>query len=60
MSIKAPDIDYMARALQLAQKGKYTTHPNPRVGCIIVKNNQVIGEGFHQRSGEPHAEINVL
>lgn len=60
MSITAPDIDYMARALQLAQKGKYTTHPNPRVGCIIVKNNQVIGEGFHQRSGEPHAEINVL
>lgn len=60
MSIKDLDTDYMARALQLAQKGQYTTHPNPRVGCIIVKNNQIIGEGFHQRSGEPHAEINAL
>ena len=60
MSIKDLDTDYMACALQLAQKGQYTTHPNPRVGCIIVKNNQIIGEGFHQRSGEPHAEINAL
>ena len=60
MSVKDLDTDYMARALQLAQKGQYTTHPNPRVGCIIVKNNQIIGEGFHQRSGKPHAEINAL
>ena len=50
----------MARAIQLAKKGQYTTHPNPRVGCVIVKNNKTIGEGFHQRAGYPHAEINAI
>jgi len=50
----------MARALQLAKKGTYTTHPNPRVGCVIVKNGKIIGEGYHKRAGEPHAEINAL
>ncbi|PHS27487.1 MAG: riboflavin biosynthesis protein RibD [Methylophaga sp.] len=51
---------YMARALQLAERGLFTTDPNPHVGCVIVQNNQVIGEGWHQRAGEPHAEINAL
>ena len=56
----AADYDFMARALRLAEKGRYTTHPNPRVGCVIVKQDHVIGEGYHKRAGEPHAEINAL
>lgn len=50
----------MGRALRLAELGRYSTQPNPRVGCIIVKNGGVIGQGFHQRAGEAHAEINAL
>jgi diaminohydroxyphosphoribosylaminopyrimidine deaminase/5-amino-6-(5-phosphoribosylamino)uracil reductase len=50
----------MAKALQLAERGLYTTDPNPRVGCVIVKNHQVIAEGWHQQTGGPHAEINAL
>lgn len=50
----------MARALQLATRGLYTTSPNPRVGCVLVKNGVVVGEGFHARTGEPHAEIHAL
>lgn len=50
------DRRFMARALQLAANGLYTTEPNPRVGCIIVKRGQVVGEAWHQRAGEPHAE----
>ena len=50
----------MNRAIQLARKGLFTTHPNPRVGCVLVKNDQVIGEGFHYKSGEGHAEVNAL
>lgn len=46
----------MARALLLAKKGRYTTDPNPRVGCILVREGKVVGEGWHQRAGEPHAE----
>lgn len=51
---------YMARALQLAERGLYTTDPNPRVGCVIVKHNQIVGEGWHQYAGQGHAEINAL
>ena len=51
---------FMARALQLAERGLYTTDPNPRVGCVIVKNDEIIGEGWHQRAGEGHAEVNAL
>ncbi len=51
---------YMARALKLAKNGLYTTHPNPRVGCVLVKNDQIIGEGAHIRAGEGHAEVNAL
>lgn len=54
------DSHYMARAIALAEKGLYTTDPNPRVGCVIVKDNEIIGEGWHQRAGSPHAEINAL
>ncbi|MDO9465756.1 MAG: bifunctional diaminohydroxyphosphoribosylaminopyrimidine deaminase/5-amino-6-(5-phosphoribosylamino)uracil reductase RibD [Thiobacillus sp.] len=50
----------MARALQLAARGLTTTSPNPRVGCIIVKDEQILGEGWHQRAGTPHAEIHAL
>ncbi len=50
------DYRFMARALQLAEKGRYTTQPNPRVGCVLVRNNQVIGEGYHRLAGQPHAE----
>lgn len=54
------DYQYMARALELARRGLYTTHPNPRVGCVLVRDGKVIGEGFHQRAGEGHAEVNAL
>ncbi len=54
------DHQFMTRAIQLAKKGLYTTDPNPRVGCVLVKDDQIIGEGWHQYAGEPHAEINAL
>jgi len=50
----------MARALQLAERGLYTTAPNPRVGCVIVKDGNIIGEGWHQRAGNAHAEVHAL
>ena len=51
---------YMQRAIELAEKGLFSARPNPRVGCVIVNNGEIVGEGFHQRAGEPHAEINAL
>ncbi|WP_296301098.1 bifunctional diaminohydroxyphosphoribosylaminopyrimidine deaminase/5-amino-6-(5-phosphoribosylamino)uracil reductase RibD, partial [Pseudomonas sp.] len=54
------DTHYMARAIELARNGLYTTHPNPRVGCIIVRDGQIVGEGWHVRTGEPHAEVHAL
>lgn len=56
----AADHAYMAQALRLAERGLYTTMPNPRVGCVIVNEGEVIGEGVHLRAGEPHAEIHAL
>jgi len=50
----------MARAIQLAKRGLYTTHPNPRVGCVLVRDGEVVGEGYHRKAGEPHAERNAL
>ncbi|NDU87712.1 MAG: bifunctional diaminohydroxyphosphoribosylaminopyrimidine deaminase/5-amino-6-(5-phosphoribosylamino)uracil reductase RibD [Ferrovum sp.] len=50
----------MRRALTLAGKGLYTTSPNPRVGCVIVQSGQIVGEGWHERAGEPHAEVYAL
>ncbi len=56
------DFDHyiMREALQLAAKGKYSTSPNPRVGCILVKDQQIVGSGFHLLAGTPHAEIHAL
>ena len=51
---------FMARALQLAQRGLYTTDPNPRVGCVIVKDGHIVGEGWHERAGGAHAEVHAL
>jgi diaminohydroxyphosphoribosylaminopyrimidine deaminase / 5-amino-6-(5-phosphoribosylamino)uracil reductase len=56
----ARDREHMLRALELAAQGLYTTDPNPRVGCVMVKGGRVVGEGWHQRAGEPHAEILAL
>ena len=50
----------MRRALGLAEKGLYTTTPNPRVGCVITRNEEVVGEGWHERAGQPHAEVSAL
>lgn len=54
------DLEFMARALQLAERGRFTTAPNPRVGCVLVKDGRIIGEGFHEKAGQAHAEINAL
>jgi len=56
----ASDHRHMARALQLAERGLYTTDPNPRVGCVIARDDELLGEGFHARAGQPHAEIHAL
>ena len=56
----AVDATWMARALQLAERGLNTTSPNPRVGCVMVKDGKNIGEGWHERAGEPHAEVHAL
>ncbi|MEY4328393.1 MAG: riboflavin biosynthesis protein RibD, partial [Pseudomonadota bacterium] len=50
----------MARALQLAAQGLFTTGVNPRVGCVLVKEHQIIGQGWHERAGEGHAEVMAL
>ncbi|CAN5697025.1 bifunctional diaminohydroxyphosphoribosylaminopyrimidine deaminase/5-amino-6-(5-phosphoribosylamino)uracil reductase RibD [soil metagenome] len=56
----ASDHAHMAQALRLAERGAWTTRPNPMVGCVIVHGDEVIGEGFHQRQGGPHAEVFAL
>ena len=56
----ADDHAHMARALRLAERGLFTTQPNPRVGCVIAKGGDVIAEGWHERAGEPHAEAFAL
>ena len=56
----AYDYEFMSRAIRLARKGLTTTHPNPRVGCVITKDNQVVGEGWHKKAGTAHAEVNAL
>ena len=54
------DHDFMARALELAELGLYSTAPNPRVGCVVVRDQQIRGEGWHRLAGEPHAEVIAL
>jgi diaminohydroxyphosphoribosylaminopyrimidine deaminase / 5-amino-6-(5-phosphoribosylamino)uracil reductase len=54
------DRRHMTRALTLAERGLYTTTPNPRVGCVIVRDGRVVGEGWHRRAGEAHAEVAAL
>ncbi|HUW25397.1 MAG TPA: bifunctional diaminohydroxyphosphoribosylaminopyrimidine deaminase/5-amino-6-(5-phosphoribosylamino)uracil reductase RibD [Gallionella sp.] len=56
----AHDSHWMARALKLAEHGLYTASPNPRVGCVLVNGDAVVGEGWHRRTGEPHAEVHAL
>ncbi len=56
----AEDRRYMACAVQLARRGLYTTDPNPRVGCVLVRDGEIVGEGWHERAGEPHAEVYAL
>ncbi|MFP3019504.1 MAG: bifunctional diaminohydroxyphosphoribosylaminopyrimidine deaminase/5-amino-6-(5-phosphoribosylamino)uracil reductase RibD [Arsenophonus sp.] len=54
------DKQFMRRALLLARQGRFTASPNPNVGCVIVKDSEVVGEGFHSKAGEAHAEIHAL
>lgn len=60
MSFTAADHGYMARAIRLAEQGLFTATPNPRVGCVLVRDGEVVGEGWHERAGEPHAEVHAL
>jgi diaminohydroxyphosphoribosylaminopyrimidine deaminase/5-amino-6-(5-phosphoribosylamino)uracil reductase len=55
-----PDQAFMARAIRLARLGLYTADPNPRVGCVLLRDGEVVGEGYHRRAGEPHAEGNAI
>ena len=50
----------MAQALRLARRGLYTTDPNPRVGCVVVRQGRIVGQGWHQQAGAPHAEVHAL
>ncbi|EOX4424739.1 bifunctional diaminohydroxyphosphoribosylaminopyrimidine deaminase/5-amino-6-(5-phosphoribosylamino)uracil reductase RibD [Vibrio alginolyticus] len=56
------DLDFamMSRAIKLAKRGIYTTAPNPNVGCVIVRDEEIVGEGYHHRAGEPHAEVHAM
>lgn len=58
--IEAFDREHLWNAFRLAERGLYTTTPNPRVGCILVRNGEVVGEGWHERAGEAHAEVMAL
>ena len=58
--LSTADHEHMATALRLARKGLYTAHPNPRVGCVLVNSGEVVGSGWHRRTGDAHAEVNAL
>lgn len=60
MGFGANDQVHMTQALRLAERGLYTTRPNPRVGCVLVRDGDVVGRGWHERAGEPHAEVFAL
>ncbi len=53
-------MNFLERALELAERGRATTQPNPVVGAVLVRDGEVVGEGWHRRKGEPHAEVNAL
>src|SRR5437773_1850542 len=53
-------MSFLERALELAERGRGTTHPNPVVGAVLVRDGEVVGEGWHERAGGPHAEIAAL
>ncbi len=59
-AFSASDSAYMAHALQLAGRGRYTARPNPMVGCVLVRDGEIVGEGWHRQAGAAHAEINAL
>lgn len=59
MTAQPPEA-WMSRALVLARRGLYSAHPNPRVGCVLVRDGDCVGEGWHERVGQPHAEVNAL
>ncbi|MDQ6955942.1 MAG: hypothetical protein Q9M21_01975, partial [Mariprofundaceae bacterium] len=56
-AVSLVDIVYMTRAIKLAQKGIGRTHPNPRVGAVVVNHGKIVGEGWHHKAGEAHAEV---
>ena len=60
MSSVRPDIFFMREAYLLAEQGQYSSPPHPSVGCVVVKNNTIVGRGFHRKAGQPHAEIVAL
>jgi diaminohydroxyphosphoribosylaminopyrimidine deaminase/5-amino-6-(5-phosphoribosylamino)uracil reductase len=60
MTFSGTDHIHMAHALRLAERGLHTTQPNPRVGCVVARGDEVLGAGWHQRAGEPHAEVYAL
>ncbi len=60
MTFSSQDHSYMTQALRLAEQGMYTSQPNPRVGCVVVKDGKVVGEGAHLKAGEHHAEVHAL
>jgi diaminohydroxyphosphoribosylaminopyrimidine deaminase/5-amino-6-(5-phosphoribosylamino)uracil reductase len=60
MSFTADDHRWMAQALQLAERGLWSTSPNPRVGCVLARDGEIVGEGWHEKAGAPHAEVHAL
>ena len=60
MNFSEFDRAMMRRALELAERGLYTTTPNPRVGCVVSRNQEILGEGWHEKAGAPHAEVKAL
>src|SRR6185503_15604161 len=59
-AVRDEDRAWMSRALELARRGLFSTPPNPAVGCVLVRNGEIVGQGWHARAGEPHAEIVAL
>ncbi len=58
--VEQDDIKFMRRCLDLASNAEGMTYPNPMVGSVIVNNGKIIGEGYHHKAGEPHAEVNAI